>query len=70
MKTIIDPRRAMRPHPEADQMPKSCAWCKKPIPRGVVFTRGKNLGQDAIVCSKCLTPPAIGQYPSELTVED
>lgn len=70
MKTINNPRRAMRPHPEADSMPKVCAWCKKAIPRGVVFTRGKDLGQDAIICPKCLTPPRIGTFPTELTVED
>lgn len=60
----------MRPHPEADSMPKACAWCQKNIPRGVVFTRGKNLGKDAVVCADCLTPPASGRYPSEITVED
>lgn len=70
MKTLVEPRRAMRPRPQADAMPADCAWCSKPIPRGVVFTRGKNLGKDAIVCSTCLTPPAIGTYPAELTVED
>lgn len=70
MKTLVNPRRAMRPHPAADHLPERCAWCSKAIPRGVVFTRGTNLGKDAIVCPDCVTPPAIGTYPNEITVED
>ena len=70
MKTLNYPRRAMRPHARVDTLPEKRAWCKKAVPQGVVFTRGKNLGKDAIVCGVCLTPPQINEHPSELTVED
>lgn len=70
MKTLVNPRRAMRPHAAADHLPERCAWCSKPIPRGVIFTRGTNLGKDAIVCSACVEPPEINQRPSEIVVED
>ncbi len=71
MKTLTYTRRAMRPHPQADSLPSGdCKWCGKEIGRGEVFTRGKDMGKDAIVCGRCLTPPAINDHPSELTVED
>lgn len=70
MKTITLPRRVMRPHPGADSMVKACAWCNRPIGRGEVFTRGKDMGKDAIVCGECLTPPALGESPDELSTEE
>lgn len=71
MKTLVYPRRAMRPHPDLDSLPSSdCKWCGKEIGRGEIFPACKDLGHDAIVCATCLTPPAINEFPSELIVED
>lgn len=70
MKTLAYPRRAMRPHPAKDDLPPACAWCGKPIGQRVVFTRGRDMGKDAIVCPKCVEPPAVGDCPTEITVED
>lgn len=64
------PRRAMRPPAEMDELPGECAWCSQKIGRGVVFSRGKHLGKDSIVCPGCLTPPKIGSDLVELMEGD
>ncbi|WP_020472463.1 hypothetical protein [Zavarzinella formosa] len=69
MNTLNQCRRVMRPHPSLDDMPPACAWCGNPVGRGVVCTRGKNLGKDAVVCGECLTPPPLGRVVSEMTDE-
>ena len=66
MNTLINARRVMRPPPEMDTMPADCKWCGKKIGRGVLFSLGMDMGQPAVVCEACVTPPAIGERPKEL----
>lgn len=70
MKTLTNPRRAMRPPPETDEFPGGCSWCGKPVRRGVVATAGYDLGKRVLVCPKCVAPPAFGDRPQEITTED
>jgi len=72
VKTLNHPRRAVRPHDALNDLDDRCAWCNRRLPHGALCSRGKDpvKGRTVYVCDKCLTPPAMGHYPVELTVED
>lgn len=67
MKTLNYPKRVMIPPPELSHFASNkCAWCNKKIKRGEVASFGKDLGKDVLVCSKCATPPNLGERVSEI----
>lgn len=70
MKTLVLPRRVVRPATVRSDLPTACKWCGREIPAAVAHTFGHDLGREAVVCPGCLTPPAIDERPTELTVED